>query len=137
MSEWGRGSAACLLVRDCRGSGGICHLCLGAEGWPAVHAPGRRCQVQGKAVPPKAATEEVTSCNSHAQRASLPSAVRRAPPWVYVSAGSAIALALLSGGRLPLWAGVLLTAVCSFTLLFIERFGIRLLEAFFGLLVGR
>ena len=39
--------------------------------------------------------------------------------------GSAIALSLLTGGRLPLWAGVLITAVVSFGLLFIERFGVR------------
>ncbi|PNW83321.1 hypothetical protein CHLRE_05g248300v5 [Chlamydomonas reinhardtii] len=50
--------------------------------------------------------------------------------------GSAIALALLSGGRLPLWAGVLCTAVVSFSLLFIERLGIRVLEGFFGAMVG-
>ncbi|KAG2491205.1 hypothetical protein HYH03_010415 [Edaphochlamys debaryana] len=50
--------------------------------------------------------------------------------------GSSIALALLSGGRLPLWAGVLLTAVGSFSLLFIERLGIRVLEGFFGGMVG-
>ncbi|KXZ51426.1 hypothetical protein GPECTOR_12g388 [Gonium pectorale] len=50
--------------------------------------------------------------------------------------GSAIALALLSGGRLPLWAGVLLTAVDSFALLFIERLGVRVLEGFFAGMVG-
>ncbi|KAG2430797.1 hypothetical protein HXX76_009773 [Chlamydomonas incerta] len=50
--------------------------------------------------------------------------------------GSAIALSLLSGGRLPLWAGVLCTAVVSFSLLFIERLGIRVLEGFFGAMVG-
>ncbi|GFR45519.1 hypothetical protein Agub_g6911, partial [Astrephomene gubernaculifera] len=50
--------------------------------------------------------------------------------------GSAIALALLSGGRLPLWAGVLLTAADSFALLFIEKLGIRVLEGFFGGMVG-
>ncbi|GIL45319.1 hypothetical protein Vafri_2585, partial [Volvox africanus] len=50
--------------------------------------------------------------------------------------GSAIALALLSGGRLPLWAGVLLTAADSFALLFIERLGIRVLEGFFAGMVG-
>ncbi|EFJ51763.1 hypothetical protein VOLCADRAFT_56724, partial [Volvox carteri f. nagariensis] len=50
--------------------------------------------------------------------------------------GSAIALSLLSGGRLPLWAGVLLTAADSFALLFIERLGIRVLEGFFAGMVG-
>ncbi|KAG2445110.1 hypothetical protein HYH02_008977 [Chlamydomonas schloesseri] len=50
--------------------------------------------------------------------------------------GSAIALSLLSGGRLPLWAGVLATAAVSFSLLFIERLGIRVLEGFFGGMVG-
>lgn len=52
------------------------------------------------------------------------------------AAGSAIAISLLSGGRLPLWAGVLLTAADSFALLFIERLGIRVLEGFFGAMVG-
>lgn len=65
-----------------------------------------------------------------------PSLLACPPPPSQEVIGSAIALALLSGGRLPLWAGVLLTAVCSFVLLFIERFGIRILEAFFMLLVG-
>ncbi|GLC38536.1 hypothetical protein PLESTB_001736900 [Pleodorina starrii] len=50
--------------------------------------------------------------------------------------GSAIALAILSGGRLPLWGGVLLTAADSFALLFIEKLGIRVLEGFFGVMVG-
>ena len=39
--------------------------------------------------------------------------------------GSAIALSLLTGGLLPLWAGVLVTAVVSFMVLFIERLGVR------------
>eukprot|EP00798_Chlamydomonas_sp_ICE-L_P021091 gene21091-27978_t len=50
--------------------------------------------------------------------------------------GSAIAILLLSGGRVPLWAGVLITALDSFALLFIERFGIRYLELFFGFLIS-
>jgi len=50
--------------------------------------------------------------------------------------GSAIAILLLSGGRVPLWGGVLITAVDAFFLLFLERLGVRLLEALFGLLIG-
>eukprot|EP00201_Polytomella_parva_P013731 CAMPEP_0175070430 /NCGR_PEP_ID=MMETSP0052_2-20121109/18711_1 /TAXON_ID=51329 ORGANISM="Polytomella parva, Strain SAG 63-3" /NCGR_SAMPLE_ID=MMETSP0052_2 /ASSEMBLY_ACC=CAM_ASM_000194 /LENGTH=799 /DNA_ID=CAMNT_0016337545 /DNA_START=32 /DNA_END=2431 /DNA_ORIENTATION=- len=50
--------------------------------------------------------------------------------------GSAIALSLLSGGRLPIWAGVIVTAFTSFFLLFIERLGIRFLEAVFVALIG-
>lgn len=59
-----------------------------------------------------------------------------AHPALSHAAGSAIAISLLSGGRLPLWAGVLLTAADSFALLFIERLGIRVLEGFFGGMVG-
>ena len=47
--------------------------------------------------------------------------------------GSAIALQLLFG--FPLWAGVLITALDSFTFLFLNFFGIRKLEAFFGALI--
>eukprot|EP00891_Asterochloris_glomerata_P009403 jgi/Astpho2/9403/e_gw1.00145.48.1_t len=50
--------------------------------------------------------------------------------------GSAIAISLLSKGAIPLWAGVLITAVDSFLLLLIERCGVRNLEALFGVLVG-
>lgn len=39
--------------------------------------------------------------------------------------GSAIAIQLLSGGRLPLWVGVLVTALDTFFLLYLERLGVR------------
>ena len=48
--------------------------------------------------------------------------------------GSAIAIQLLTGA--PLWAGVVITGVDTFFLLYLERLGVRKLEAFFGLLVG-
>eukprot|EP00200_Dunaliella_tertiolecta_P001465 CAMPEP_0202349806 /NCGR_PEP_ID=MMETSP1126-20121109/7141_1 /ASSEMBLY_ACC=CAM_ASM_000457 /TAXON_ID=3047 /ORGANISM="Dunaliella tertiolecta, Strain CCMP1320" /LENGTH=524 /DNA_ID=CAMNT_0048941671 /DNA_START=172 /DNA_END=1746 /DNA_ORIENTATION=- len=50
--------------------------------------------------------------------------------------GSAIALSLLSWGRIPLWAGALLSAVASFAMLLIERAGIRKLEALFAVLIA-
>uniref|UniRef100_A0A8C4HB09 Natural resistance-associated macrophage protein 2 n=1 Tax=Dicentrarchus labrax TaxID=13489 RepID=A0A8C4HB09_DICLA len=49
--------------------------------------------------------------------------------------GSAIALNLLSVGRIPLWAGVLITIVDTFTFLFFDKFGLRKLEALFGFLI--
>ena len=39
-------------------------------------------------------------------------------------------------GYIPLYAGVLITAVDSFLLLLIERLGIRNLEAVFGVMIG-
>lgn len=50
--------------------------------------------------------------------------------------GSAIAILLLSNGTIPLWAGVLITAINSFAVLMLERFGVRLLEAVFAGLIG-
>lgn len=50
--------------------------------------------------------------------------------------GSAIAILLLTGGAIPLWAAILLSAAASFLLLLVERFGIRHLEALFGLLIA-
>lgn len=47
--------------------------------------------------------------------------------------GSAIALNILFD--LPLWAGVLITGFDTFTFLFLERFGVRKLEAFFAALI--
>ena len=49
--------------------------------------------------------------------------------------GCAIALSLLTWGAVPLWAGVLVTAVDSFALLLIERLGVRNLEAVFAVLI--
>eukprot|EP00884_Botryococcus_braunii_P012365 jgi/Botrbrau1/21129/Bobra.0061s0023.1 len=50
--------------------------------------------------------------------------------------GSAIAILLLTRGWVPLWAGVLITVVDSFLILFIERLGIRHLEAVFAVLIS-
>lgn len=50
--------------------------------------------------------------------------------------GSAIAISLLTGGWVPLWAGVLITVVDSFLILYIERLGIRHLEAAFAVLIS-
>ncbi|XP_053141418.1 natural resistance-associated macrophage protein 1 [Hemicordylus capensis] len=49
--------------------------------------------------------------------------------------GTAIAFNLLSGGRIPLWGGVLITIVDAFFFLFLDKYGLRKLEAFFGLLI--
>jgi natural resistance-associated macrophage protein len=50
--------------------------------------------------------------------------------------GSAIALLLLSRGAIPLWGGVLLSVALSFTMLLVERCGIRKLEGLFGVLIS-
>ncbi|WKY14276.1 hypothetical protein Q1695_000096 [Nippostrongylus brasiliensis] len=50
--------------------------------------------------------------------------------------GTAIAIFLVSKGRVPLWAGVLVTIVDTFTFLFIDRYGVRKLEVVFGLLIS-
>ena len=42
--------------------------------------------------------------------------------------GSAIAITLLTYGAVPLWVGVIITAVASFVLLLLERLGVRWLE---------
>ncbi|XP_011312183.1 protein Malvolio isoform X2 [Fopius arisanus] len=49
--------------------------------------------------------------------------------------GTAIALNLLSGGWIPLWAGVLITIIDTFTFLFLDKYGLRKLELFFGFLI--
>ncbi|ETE71331.1 Natural resistance-associated macrophage protein 1, partial [Ophiophagus hannah] len=50
--------------------------------------------------------------------------------------GTAIAFHLLSAGRIPLWGGVLITIVDTFFFLFLDKYGLRKLEAFFGLLIA-
>lgn len=50
--------------------------------------------------------------------------------------GTAISLYLLSNGRIPLWGGVLITISDTFTFLFLDKYGLRKLEAFFGLLIA-
>ncbi|KAE8626737.1 hypothetical protein XENTR_v10006729 [Xenopus tropicalis] len=49
--------------------------------------------------------------------------------------GSAIALNLLSAGIIPLWGGVLITIIDTFFFLFLDKYGLRKLEAFFGFLI--
>uniref|UniRef100_A0A8C9WPV6 Solute carrier family 11 member 2 n=1 Tax=Scleropages formosus TaxID=113540 RepID=A0A8C9WPV6_SCLFO len=49
--------------------------------------------------------------------------------------GCAIAFNLLSVGRIPLWAGVLITIFDTFVFLFLDKYGLRRLEAFFGFLI--
>ncbi|XP_031703076.1 natural resistance-associated macrophage protein 2-like isoform X1 [Anarrhichthys ocellatus] len=49
--------------------------------------------------------------------------------------GCAIALNLLSVGRIPLWGGVLITITDTFVFLFLDKYGLRKLEAFFGFLI--
>jgi len=50
--------------------------------------------------------------------------------------GTAIALYILSDTKIPIWAGVLLTIVDTFTFLFLDKYGLRKLEAFFCFLIG-
>jgi Mn2+/Fe2+ NRAMP family transporter len=49
--------------------------------------------------------------------------------------GSAIAINILSAGYIDIWVGVLITAADTFTFLFLENYGIRKLEVFFGFLI--
>uniref|UniRef100_A0AAQ4QJC3 Solute carrier family 11 member 2 n=1 Tax=Gasterosteus aculeatus aculeatus TaxID=481459 RepID=A0AAQ4QJC3_GASAC len=49
--------------------------------------------------------------------------------------GCAIAFNLLSSGRIPLWGGVLITIIDTFVFLFLDKYGLRKLEAFFGFLI--
>ncbi|XP_074295316.1 metal transporter Nramp3-like [Silene latifolia] len=50
--------------------------------------------------------------------------------------GSAIAINILSHGVLPLWSGVLITALDCFLFLFLESYGVRKLEAVFAVLIA-
>ncbi|KAK7573918.1 hypothetical protein V9T40_011109 [Parthenolecanium corni] len=49
--------------------------------------------------------------------------------------GTAIALYLLSNKLIPLWMGVLITIFDTFTFLLLDKYGLRKLEFFFGLLI--
>ena len=49
--------------------------------------------------------------------------------------GTAIAIYLLSNKTVPLWGGVLITVADTFTFLGLDKYGLRKLEAFFGLLI--
>ncbi|KAB1214858.1 Metal transporter Nramp3 [Morella rubra] len=50
--------------------------------------------------------------------------------------GSAIAINILSNGVLPLWSGVIITALDCFIFLLLENYGVRKLEAVFAVLIG-
>jgi len=50
--------------------------------------------------------------------------------------GTAIAIYLLSNKAIPLWGGVLITVVDTFTFLGLDKYGLRKLEAFFALLIA-
>lgn len=49
--------------------------------------------------------------------------------------GTAIAFSLISAGNIPLWAGVLITITDTFFFLFLDKYGLRKLEVFFGFLI--
>ncbi|CAL4114418.1 unnamed protein product [Meganyctiphanes norvegica] len=49
--------------------------------------------------------------------------------------GTSIALYLLSNRAIPLWGGVIITVADTFTFLLLDRYGLRKLELFFGLLI--
>ncbi|KAH9404054.1 hypothetical protein TYRP_014570, partial [Tyrophagus putrescentiae] len=50
--------------------------------------------------------------------------------------GTAISIYLLSNGRIPIYVGVLITIIDTFTFLFLDKYGLRKLEAFFGFLIS-
>lgn len=49
--------------------------------------------------------------------------------------GTAIAFYLLSDGKIPLYAGVIITIADTFTFLLLDKYGLRKLEAFFAFLI--
>merc|ERR1719510_2446501 len=50
--------------------------------------------------------------------------------------GTAIAIYILSNKLIPLWGGVIITVLDTFTFLFLDKYGLRKLELFFGLLIS-
>ncbi|VDM17272.1 unnamed protein product [Hydatigera taeniaeformis] len=50
--------------------------------------------------------------------------------------GTSIAINILSMGKVPLWGGVLITILDTFTFLLIDNYGLRKLELFFGFLIS-
>ena len=50
--------------------------------------------------------------------------------------GSAIAIRILSGGRIPIYAGCLITAADCFAFMLLDRSGMRKLEALFGIFIS-
>jgi len=49
--------------------------------------------------------------------------------------GTSIAIYILSNKVIPLWGGVLITVIDTFTFLLLDRYGLRKLELFFGFLI--
>uniref|UniRef100_V9IEB2 Protein Malvolio n=1 Tax=Apis cerana TaxID=7461 RepID=V9IEB2_APICE len=49
--------------------------------------------------------------------------------------GTAIALSLLTNKTIPIWGGVLITVIDTFTFLLLDKYGLRKLELFFGFLI--
>ncbi|XP_055384851.1 protein Malvolio isoform X2 [Condylostylus longicornis] len=49
--------------------------------------------------------------------------------------GTATAIYLLSNKLIPLWLGTLITVIDTFTFLFLDNYGLRKLEGFFGFLI--
>ncbi|XP_076292865.1 solute carrier family member malvolio isoform X1 [Lasioglossum baleicum] len=50
--------------------------------------------------------------------------------------GTAIALSLLTNRAIPIWGGVLITVIDTFTFLLLDKYGLRKLELFFGFLIA-
>ncbi|XP_048455247.1 natural resistance-associated macrophage protein 2-like [Rhincodon typus] len=50
--------------------------------------------------------------------------------------GTAIAINLLSNQRIPVWGGVIITIVDTIGFLFLDKYGLRKLEAFFAVLIA-
>ena len=50
--------------------------------------------------------------------------------------GSAIALSILTGNAIPLWAGCIIISISAFALLLLDRFGLRQLEIVFFLFIS-
>ena len=101
--------------------GGLLSFCASLlEAAPCLLASIRRCHLCAAARP--AATHSAHRTSPHPL---LPQVI-----------GTALALLLLSGGAIPLWGGVLLAAVSAYTMLFLERLGVRYLELVFQLFVA-
>lgn len=49
--------------------------------------------------------------------------------------GTAISIYLLSSKAIPLWVGTIITIADTFTFLFLDKYGLRKLEVFFGFLI--
>ncbi|XP_060532728.1 protein Malvolio-like isoform X2 [Cylas formicarius] len=49
--------------------------------------------------------------------------------------GTAVAIYLLSAQKIPIWGGVIITIIDTFTFLLFDKYGLRRLESFFGLLI--